>query len=595
MSLSDVKLGTKIIGVISVLILLMAAVGASGFVGITNIGGEVKEIAEKDIPMLELIRQADAYQLKQFINFERALRHGEVFALTLDDREREGFVRAQGEFKRLSEIASESIKEAGELTKHLIKSAEAARDLLGLEYYEILDGQLQLVKEKYSDNIEKGLRVLTLIEQGLFTEAKALTEELIKETEVFDHELDQILTKVMEKVDESVLAAELYAQTTGAIILTISIISVIFGLGLGIVISRNITRPLSEALNAANKMANGDLVANIEVKGRDETGRLQAAMKNMVEKLREVVGDVRSASDNIASGSHQLSSSSQQVSQGATEQAASAQEASSSMEQMTSNIKQNADNAMQTEKISRKAAEDALKSGKAVIEAVTAMKEIAGKISIIEEIARQTNLLALNAAIEAARAGEHGKGFAVVAVEVRKLAERSQTAAGEISQLSASSMEVAENAGEMLSKLVPNIQKTAELIQEISAGGNEQSAGAGQINKAIQQLDQVIQQNAGASEEMASTSQELASQAEMLRETISFFKIGDTGSGITKRAVITERKAAPTAGRKLNVTHLAMAGAKPQAAIGKAKTAAKPAGLAIDMDSGGKDTEFEKY
>ena len=200
------------------------------------------------------------------------------------------------------------------------------------------------------------------------------------------------------------------------------------------------------------------------------------------------------------------------------------------MEEMVSNIKQNADNAQQTEKIALKAAQDAREGGKAVTETVSAMKEIANKISIIEEIARQTNLLALNAAIEAARAGEHGKGFAVVATEVRKLAERSQTAAGEINKLSASSVEVAEKAGEMLTRIVPDIQKTAELVSEINAASNEQNSGAEQINKAIQQLDKVIQQNASATEQMASTSEELSTQAEQLQETIGFLRIGDNGA-----------------------------------------------------------------
>jgi methyl-accepting chemotaxis protein len=199
------------------------------------------------------------------------------------------------------------------------------------------------------------------------------------------------------------------------------------------------------------------------------------------------------------------------------------------MEQMASNIRQNTDNAMQTEKIAIKSSSDAKEGGKAVTETVAAMKQIATKISIIEEIARQTNLLALNAAIEAARAGEHGKGFAVVASEVRKLAERSQSAAGEISQLSTTSVAIAEQAGDMLNKMLPDIQKTAELVQEISASSKEQDTGADQINKAIQQLDQVIQQNAGAAEEMASTTEELSSQAEQLKATIAFFTL-DTGN-----------------------------------------------------------------
>jgi PAS domain S-box-containing protein len=277
----------------------------------------------------------------------------------------------------------------------------------------------------------------------------------------------------------------------------------------------------------AEQIAEGDL--RVKVKALGEKDTLGLALKTMVAKLQEVVGEVIVAADNVASGSNQMSSSAEEMSQGATEQAAAAEEASSSMEQMAANISQNADNAQQTEKIAMQSANDAREGGKAVTETVAAMKQIAEKISIIEEIARQTDLLALNAAIEAARAGEHGKGFAVVASEVRKLAERSQTAAGEIGKLSTSSVEIAESAGEMLSKLVPDIQRTAELVQEISSASVEQNSGAEQINTALQQLDQVIQQNAAASEEMSSTSEELAAQADRLQHAISFFSLEREG------------------------------------------------------------------
>ncbi|WP_224982841.1 HAMP domain-containing methyl-accepting chemotaxis protein [Geomonas agri] len=280
----------------------------------------------------------------------------------------------------------------------------------------------------------------------------------------------------------------------------------------------------NDATNLAKEIAEGNLL--LEVKQRSENDGLMQALSAMVRNLTRVVSDVKIAADNVTSGSQALSSTSEEMSQGASEQAASAEEASSSMEQMTSNIRQNADNSMQTEKIAVKSATDASESGQAVARTVAAMKEIASKTSIIEEIARQTNLLALNAAIEAARAGEHGKGFAVVASEVRKLAERSQRAAGEIGDLSLTSVEVAEHAGALLEMLVPDIHKTAELVQEISAACKEQDTGAEQINRAIQQLDQVIQQNASASEEMASTAEELASQAEQLQGTIAFFKVG---------------------------------------------------------------------
>ena len=281
----------------------------------------------------------------------------------------------------------------------------------------------------------------------------------------------------------------------------------------------------NEVTRLAEELAEGNLT--IKIKKRSEQDKLMRALNAMIRKLHEVVINVKIASDTVASGSQHLSSAAEQMSQGTTEQASSAEEVSASMEEVSSNIRQNADNAMQTEKIALKAAEDAREGGKAVTETVTVMKDIARKITVIGEIARQTNLLALNAAIEAARAGEDGRGFAVVASEVRKLAERSQKAAAEIGELSVSSVEVAERAGEMLDRIVPDIQKTAELVQEISAASSEQNSGTEQINKAVQQLDTVIQENASASEEMSSTSEELTGQAEHLRDIIRFFRIED--------------------------------------------------------------------
>ena len=247
----------------------------------------------------------------------------------------------------------------------------------------------------------------------------------------------------------------------------------------------------------------------------------------MTAKLRDVVGDVGGASDNVAARSQELSASAEQLSQGSSEQASATEQASSSMEEMAANIRQTAENAGQTEKIAHQSAKDAQTSGEAVGRAVNAMQTIAQKISVVQEIARQTDLLALNAAVEAARAGEHGKGFAVVASEVRKLAERSQAAAAEISGLSSDTVRVAQEAGTMLEKLVPDIKRTAELVEEISAACREQDIGAEQINQAIQQLDKITQQNAAASEEMSSTSEELAGQAEQLQQTISYFNVGN--------------------------------------------------------------------
>ncbi len=353
---------------------------------------------------------------------------------------------------------------------------------------------------------------------------------------------------------------------------------------------KNNLNSLIDSMNSVTKLAQeiagGNLM--VEVRERSAQDELMRALAAMVAKLREVVTDIVAASENVASGSQQLSSTSEEMSQGATEQAAAAEEASSSMEEMASNIRQNADNATQTERIAMKSATDAIEGGTAVGNTVHAMKDIAGKISIIEEIARQTNLLALNAAIEAARAGEHGKGFAVVASEVRKLAERSQRAAGEISELSSSSVEVAVRAGELLATIVPDIQRTAELVQEISAACREQDAGAEQINKAIQQLDTVIQQNASASEEMSSTSEELASQAEQLKATISFFRIGDLVSRKPAPGQAKIRGRIP-AGR--NASGLAPANGYSSKSVSVAAT-----GYAYEMGSSDSmDTDFEKF
>ena len=316
------------------------------------------------------------------------------------------------------------------------------------------------------------------------------------------------------------------------LILSGSGLALLLGIAVAVFLSRNVLRQLgndpSVIADVANLIADGDLRINFAAGRKDLVG-VYCDMRNMVGKLSGVVSEVQGASENVASGSEELSATSESLSQGASEQAASIEEVSSSMEEMTANIRQNAENAQQTEKIASQSAMDAEEGGKAVRETVDAMKDIAEKISIIEEIARQTNLLALNAAIEAARAGEHGKGFAVVAAEVRKLAERSGTAAAEISELSGSSVQIAERAGDMLEKMVPDIRRTAELVQEIAAASSEQNSGAEQINKAIQQLDQVIQQNASASEEMASTSEELSSQAEQLQQTIAFFQLNGQG------------------------------------------------------------------
>ncbi len=364
------------------------------------------------------------------------------------------------------------------------------------------------------------------------------------------------------------------------VMLSLSGLVIVLSLATAFFITRSITLPVNGLVSILKNIAKGDLSQNINIYQKDEIGILADALRgmvtnlkataqmaeqiakgnltvsvnvlsekdvlgnaltDMVNRLQDIVRDVKTAAENVASGSQALSAGSTEMSQGTTEQAAAAEQASSSMEQMTANIRQNSDNAMQTEKIALKAAQDVQESGSAVIDTGLAIRKIAKKISIIEEIARQTHMLSLNATIEAARAEEYGKGFGVVASEVRALAERSQTAVVEIMELADTTLTVGEKAAEMLTNLVPDIQKTAELVQEITVASREQHSGAEQNNRAIQQLDQVIQQNVSSSEELASTAEELAAQSEHLQGAIEFFKVDDSGQ---KRSGAGEQKKA---------------------------------------------------
>ena len=345
---------------------------------------------------------------------------------------------------------------------------------------------------------------------------------------------------------EKTLAAVLMMALVTAIAGLISFVVAVF-------FSMKITKPLIEAVNISNRLAEGDLTFEIKTAGKDETGQLLYAMKRMTESLREIVGKAVKASADVGDGSRQMNQISDEMSRGAGRQAAAVEQASASVNEMAMTINSNAQNARETEKIAFKAADDAQEGGHAVAETVTAMKKIADRTGIIEEIARQTNLLALNAAIEAARAGEHGRGFSVVAAEVRKLAERSQTAAAEISELSGQSVAVAERAGSMLGKMIPDIQKTADLVKEISAASREQDTGAAQISNAMAELDKVIQQNKDAAEGMSATSQQLAAQARELQQTVTFFRMSEPGKMIDRKK--REQITATSDGKKRTGPH----------------------------------------
>ncbi|MGB4073944.1 methyl-accepting chemotaxis protein [Pseudomonas sp.] len=376
--------------------------------------------------------------------------------------------------------------------------------------------------------------VITLIDQGRQPEAlehlNSKVNPLYNEARNQSGELADIMQKgaaaTNEEGDRTV--ATIMNWLTG-----LMIGGFIMSIALGLLVTRVVVRQLggepSYAADVVRRVAEGDLTVEVELRGNDSSSLL-AAMKQMTEKLRTIMGDVRMTADSLASASEQVAASAQALSQNASEQAASVEETSASVEEIAATVSQNSENAKITDGMASQSSKDAVEGGAAVREMVNAMRQIAGKIGIIDDIAYQTNLLALNAAIEAARAGDHGKGFAVVAAEVRKLAERSQVAAQEIGSVASDSVTLAERAGQLLEQMVPSIRKTADLVQEISAASREQNTGLEQINQAVGQLAQITQVNASASEELSSTSEEMSGQAIQLQEMIQFFQLSETAS-----------------------------------------------------------------
>ncbi|HEY9898709.1 MAG TPA: methyl-accepting chemotaxis protein [Pantanalinema sp.] len=386
-----------------------------------------------------------------------------------------------------------------------------------------LMAKIQQARKPY---LEAVLRSSQLALEGNRAQAQAVVlAEALPALKTYTGALNELVALQSDLLEQSAKQAADQQALSRMILIGLALAAFAIGVAFAYGVTVSITRPINQAVSVANQLADGDMTVKIDVDSKDETGILLGSLRDMVQKISQIIGEVRGAADSLSSASEEISATAQSLSQGASEQAASAEEMSATVEEASASITQTAENARVTEGIATTASKEATEGGVAVKETVLAMKSIAGKIGIIDDIAYQTNLLALNAAIEAARAGEHGKGFAVVAAEVRKLAERSQVAAREIGELATGSVSLAERAGKLLDEMVPSINRTSDLVQEIAAAAGEQSAGIEEITSAMGQMNQATQQNASASEELAATAEEMSGQAEQLQQLMAFFRV----------------------------------------------------------------------
>ncbi|WP_332853216.1 methyl-accepting chemotaxis protein [Duganella sp. S19_KUP01_CR8] len=526
---SSITVRTKILTLIAVAVLALLLVMVIAFQGLKKESEMLAEIGKNRLPSVQALMAINEGKTA----IRSANRGADVVAMSPEDT-----AEIAQQIKRRGEIFAE-IDKAWKIYDPLPQSSEEAA--LWKIFVKQWDGWKQKDAE-FGELLKQIIGADTAKRKDLFV---ALHRNLTDNRPAFravEESLDKLVAMNVKYGDDAVTEADAASASASRSMYVASGVALALLVALGMLILNGILKQLggdpSYAAEIVRQVADGDLSADVALKPGDSTSLL-AAMKGMIAKLSQVVQEVNNGAEALASASEEVSATAQSLSQAASEQAAGTEETSASVEQMTASISQNTENAKVTDGMASKAALEAAEGGEAVKSTVAAMRQIAKKISIIDDIAYQTNLLALNAAIEAARAGEHGKGFAVVAAEVRKLAERSQVAAQEIEQVASSSVQLAEKAGSLLDSMVPNIRRTSDLVQEITAASEEQSAGVGQINSAVTQLSQTTQQNASSSEELAATAEEMSGQAEQLQQTMSFFKLA--GVSRPMRTVVAAR------------------------------------------------------
>ena len=522
---ANMKIGVRLTLGFFVVLALMAALAAVGINGMSTIQGRLDEIVKDNVYKTKLVSDmSEAVHIVSRVTRTLILLTDEA-AMATEKKKLDAARQAYND--AWSNLEKTPVSEKGKALRTKIRT----------------------------DQVEARALNDKVIELALANKAEPATKLLMEQANPAVNKWQAALDENANLQDESTKDDYAHAQqayeSAFRLMIILATLAIAIGALLAWFLTRSITGPIVLAVSVANRLSEGDLTVRIDAVSKDETGQMLQAMQNMITRLSQVVADVNAGAQALSSASEEVSATAQSLSQAASEQAAGVEETSASIEQMTSSIAQNTENAKVTEGMASKAAQDAADGGEAVNATVAAMKQIAKKISIIDDIAAQTNLLALNAAIEAARAGDHGKGFAVVAAEVRKLAERSQIAAQEIGEVATNSVELAEKAGGLLSEIVPNIRKTSDLVQEISAASSEQSSGVGQINAAVGQLNQTTQQNASSSEELAATSEEMSSQAEQLQQTMAFFKLD--GAGQNRSFTLAQRKTNLPASKKVAI------------------------------------------